>query len=51
MTAVALGPLALDAIAGAASTVLFAASGAALYHELRHLKDGGGAGALAAVFD
>ncbi len=31
--------------------VLTAAGAAALYHELRQLKDGGGAQTLAAVFD
>jgi hypothetical protein len=39
------------ALGGTVSAVLFAAGGAALYHELRQLKDGGGADALAAVFD
>ena len=33
------------------AAVLTAAGGAALYHELRQLKDGGGAQTLAAVFD
>ena len=39
------------AVGGTLSAVIFAAGGAALYHELRQLKDAGDAGALAAVFD
>jgi hypothetical protein len=39
------------AVGGTLSAVLFAAGGSALYHELRQLKDSGGAGDLAAVFD
>ena len=39
------------AVGGALSAVIFAAGAAALYHELRQLKEAGGADALAAVFD
>ncbi len=52
----ALGPGDPAAVIGGAlgamiAAVLTAAGGAALYHELRQLKDGGGAETLAAVFD
>ena len=56
LTPGALGPDDPAAVIGGAlgamiAAVLTAAGGAALYHELRQLKDGGGAQTLAAVFD
>lgn len=39
------------AVSGTLSAILLAAGAAALYHELRQLKEAGGADALAAVFD